>query len=314
MVHFVAIFLICVLSGCLVGQAQSDAAELATNAHNKYRRLQGSSDMKMMKWDEGIAQQAAEYASKCVFAHDPKRGQVGENIYVTSAVGVQNIDNKGITAWYNEIFNYDVSSFKCAAGKVCGHYTQVVWANSYRLGCAAASCPSGIKGAFSQGTIYICRYGPPGNYVGQNPFKVGAECSKCDESDDEWGNCLDGLCATDDMIPDTTTVTTRSTTNPTSTTTSTTAQPSTSSTSTNKPGSTTTSQPQATSSTSTIYSSTTPGTEPTEEPHCPTESPNDPDRGCSCSRYEEVLDDYEEKLRDWEEKYNAWKEKYNKCG
>ncbi|KAE9446141.1 hypothetical protein C3L33_21961, partial [Rhododendron williamsianum] len=53
----------------------------------------------------------------------------------------------------------------CAAGKVCGHYTQVVWRNSVRLGCARVRCNDGLW-------FITCNYDPPGNYVGQRPYNI----------------------------------------------------------------------------------------------------------------------------------------------
>ena len=44
----------------------------------------------------------------------------------------------------------------------CGHYTQVVWANTLSVGCGVAVCPTG--------TIVVCNYAPPGNYVGEKPY------------------------------------------------------------------------------------------------------------------------------------------------
>ncbi|PKI53176.1 hypothetical protein CRG98_026437 [Punica granatum] len=49
------------------------------------------------------------------------------------------------------------------SGKVCGHYTQVVWRNSVRLGCAKIRCITG-------GTFIGCNYDPPGNFIGQQPY------------------------------------------------------------------------------------------------------------------------------------------------
>ena len=66
--------------------------------------------------------------------------------------------------WVNEKSNYDSNSNTCAAGNVCGHYTQVVWENSLRLGCGKVRCDN------NRGTLIICNYDPPGNYVGQRPY------------------------------------------------------------------------------------------------------------------------------------------------
>ena len=54
--------------------------------------------------------------------------------------------------------------FYCAAGKVCGHYTQVVWRDSTAIGCARVDCNNG------GGVFITCNYNPPGNYVGRSPY------------------------------------------------------------------------------------------------------------------------------------------------
>ena len=53
----------------------------------------------------------------------------------------------------------------CAWGKECGHHTQVVWAETRRVGCVVHDCASN-RGA----TYAICNYNPPGNYEGQRPY------------------------------------------------------------------------------------------------------------------------------------------------
>jgi len=61
-----------------------------------------------------------------------------------------------------------------------GHYKQVLWANSYKVGCGYT--PEG-------GTV--CNYSPGGNYP-TDPFIVGAECSACPET---HPFCNNGLCS-----------------------------------------------------------------------------------------------------------------------
>ncbi|KAK4254085.1 hypothetical protein QN277_009514 [Acacia crassicarpa] len=68
-----------------------------------------------------------------------------------------------VKLWVNEKAYYDYSSNSCAAGKQCGHYTQVVWKNTIRVGCAKVRCNNG-------GTFISCNYDPPGNYVGRRPY------------------------------------------------------------------------------------------------------------------------------------------------
>lgn len=62
-----------------------------------------------------------------------------------------------------------------------GHYTQVLWASSYKVGCGYTS---------AAGTV--CNYSPGGNYIGQAPFLVGEACSECPGT---HPYCNDGLCS-----------------------------------------------------------------------------------------------------------------------
>ena len=43
-----------------------------------------------------------------------------------------------------------------------GHYTQLVWRKSTQIGCGSAAC--------ANGTVIVCRYSPPGNYIGEQIF------------------------------------------------------------------------------------------------------------------------------------------------
>ncbi|XP_059446929.1 pathogenesis-related protein 1-like [Corylus avellana] len=128
-------------------------------AHNDARAAVGVGPL---KWDDKVAGYARDYANKrigdCKLVHSG--GPYGENIAWGSA------DLSGTAAvklWVDEKKSYNYNSNSCAAGAVCGHYTQVVWRNSVRLGCAKVRCNSG-------GTFIICNYDPPGNYVGQKPY------------------------------------------------------------------------------------------------------------------------------------------------
>ena len=48
---------------------------------------------------------------------------------------------------------------------MCGHYTQVVWRNTTKIGCAIYTCPG-----FQYGSTVVCDYGPGGNIGGQSPY------------------------------------------------------------------------------------------------------------------------------------------------
>ncbi|XVF00654.1 hypothetical protein REPUB_Repub04eG0019700 [Reevesia pubescens] len=129
------------------------------NAHNTARAAVGVGPM---TWDNTVATYAQNYANKrigdCNLVHSG--GRYGENLAWSSA------DLSGTNAvrmWVNEKADYNYNSNTCAQGKVCGHYTQVVWRNSVRLGCAKVRCTNG-------GTFIGCNYDPPGNYIGRKPY------------------------------------------------------------------------------------------------------------------------------------------------
>nr|XP_020515668.1 glioma pathogenesis-related protein 1-like [Labrus bergylta] len=63
--------------------------------------------------------------------------------------------------WVDKKQHYDYNSQGCT--NVCGHYTQVVWASSYKVGCAAHLCPNGVKGTHfgpREGVVFECNYAP----------------------------------------------------------------------------------------------------------------------------------------------------------
>ena len=71
-------------------------------------------------------------------------------------------DASWLASWASEVANYTYASNTCAAGKVCGHYTQVVWRATTEVGCALADCP-----ALQFKSTVVCDYGPGGNSGGK---------------------------------------------------------------------------------------------------------------------------------------------------
>ncbi|XP_055482025.1 glioma pathogenesis-related protein 1 [Psammomys obesus] len=173
-----------------------DFIKECVHIHNQLRSrvTPTATDMLYMSWDPKLAQIAKAWTSVCRFQHNPQLGSrlhpnftgVGENIWTGSLILFS--ASSAIKTWYNEIEHYDFSTKKCT--KVCGHYTQVVWADSYKIGCAVKFCPtvSGYNG-ISNAAHFICNYGPGGNYPTW-PYKQGTTCSNCPTDD----KCLNNLC------------------------------------------------------------------------------------------------------------------------
>ncbi|ESN90023.1 hypothetical protein HELRODRAFT_104520 [Helobdella robusta] len=162
------------------------------NAHNNFRKGEGSSNMKKIKWNSVLAEMADTWASSCSFTHGQPSSpsspfpQTGQNLFATTVQAV-NVSSY-ISSWYKEKEKFDSVTQTCAAKAVCGHYTQVVWAATSDVGCSYALCPTLPPTKLTNAYFFVCNYGPAGNFVGQKPFKIGSACADCSDA------CTDGLC------------------------------------------------------------------------------------------------------------------------
>ncbi|KAB2046061.1 hypothetical protein ES319_D01G206900v1 [Gossypium barbadense] len=151
---------ICLMAFTLayVSLAQNPSNEDYLNVHNAARAKVGVGPM---TWDAIVAAYAQQYASKriadCDLIHST--GPYGENLaeasYALSGA-------EAVTLWVDERPHYNYDANQCVGGE-CLHYTQVVWRNSTRLGCARVKCNSGWW-------FVTCNYDPPGNIVGERPY------------------------------------------------------------------------------------------------------------------------------------------------
>ncbi|MBA0849660.1 hypothetical protein Goshw_018798 [Gossypium schwendimanii] len=144
---------ICLMAFTLayVSLAQNPSNEDYLNVHNAARAEVGVGPL---TWDATVAAYAQQYASKriadCDLIHST--GPYGENLaeasYALSGA-------EAVTLWVDEKPHYNYDANQCVGGE-CLHYTQVVWRNSTRLGCARVKCNSGWW-------FVTCNYDPPGN-------------------------------------------------------------------------------------------------------------------------------------------------------
>ncbi|NWV33994.1 GLIP1 protein, partial [Grantiella picta] len=171
--------------------------EDCVRAHNTFRFKVNppASNMFHMSWDAALAKTAKAWAKKCKFDHNiylkvpgkmhPTFPRVGENIW-TGTAHIFSVD-AALSAWFNEVSSYDFSTNTCT--RMCGHYTQVVWAESYKVGCAVHFCNTveNFPGLLNA-AHFVCDYGPAGNYP-RKPYKEGQPCSRCNNE-----KCVDKLC------------------------------------------------------------------------------------------------------------------------
>ncbi|NBC38334.1 CAP domain-containing protein [Corallococcus exiguus] len=140
-------------------------------AHNAARaaaKPTPSPALEPLTWDPAVAEIAQKWVDNCDYEHNAGRGNAGENI---AAATPDYLNAKTVVkGWVDEVADYDYSKNACASGKACGHYTQVVWRNTRRLGCATKRCTVNSPFGTSSWDFWVCNYAPPGNYVGQRPY------------------------------------------------------------------------------------------------------------------------------------------------
>jgi uncharacterized protein YkwD len=123
--------------------------------------------LEVLAWSSTLADVAQAYAERCRFAHSGNG--LGENLYAET--GVDSSAEAVVEAWASEAEFYNYTNNSCAAGEQCGHYTQVVWRATRRLGCGLARCTSNSPfGTGDPWNNWVCNYDPPGNFVGQRPY------------------------------------------------------------------------------------------------------------------------------------------------
>ena len=126
-----------------------------------------------LSWDTSIAKSAQKWADTMAktgnFAHSSSKSRNGwwENIYMISGTNLKTrVESDAVMYWINEAMNYDYSQNSCTSGSVCGHFTQVIWWTTRRIGCAKSTRKKG-----NITSIYmVCQYDPAGNVVWQRPF------------------------------------------------------------------------------------------------------------------------------------------------
>jgi uncharacterized protein YkwD len=115
-----------------------------------------------LTWSAQLASAAQAWVNKCtmngnIFAHDPQRGQTGENLAWGTSLTAQQAEQ----LWYSEVSKYNFAA--PAYSSAVGHFTQLVWKATTQVGCAKATCGGQV--------LISCRYAPPGNWnvvVGPN--------------------------------------------------------------------------------------------------------------------------------------------------
>ncbi|XP_025949594.2 serotriflin-like [Dromaius novaehollandiae] len=173
----------------VLSASKADQQKLVVDKHNALRRgvNPSASNMLKMKWSPEVAKNAEAWANKCTLSHSPTALRkinvtCGENLFMSTAPSSW---PDVVQKWYDEVKNFKYGTGATSAGAVVGHYTQVVWYRSNKVGCAVAHCPEANFQYF-----YVCQYCPAGNNIASlgKPYKEGKPCGDCPK------DCDNGLC------------------------------------------------------------------------------------------------------------------------
>lgn len=81
-------------------------------------------------------------------------------VYIKCRPGKATLETS-IKLFYGEKKFYDYEKTRCMPGRVCGHYTQVVWATTTHLGCAVHVCEP-LKfttgNTWKKAEFHVCNY------------------------------------------------------------------------------------------------------------------------------------------------------------
>jgi hypothetical protein len=159
-----------------------------TAAHNAKRAMVDvEPPLKPLRWDDQVAAIAQAWADTLAAScsasieHSPPPRPYGENIAAFFGFGFGSgpIGSAAevVENWYGEVECWEYGTIngseqcdmQCTSAMFsngCGHYTQVVWADTQRVGCGYAACDAGGESR----EYWVCSYDPPGNYQGQTPY------------------------------------------------------------------------------------------------------------------------------------------------
>lgn len=158
---------------------RADLEKRFLNAHNDIRRLYG---LPLFTWDENLATYAQAWADHlkqndgCNIRHrskddGTKKKSYGENLawnWISPKMSgpFQESPEFAVFGWAHECADYNFDDNSCRPEKKCGHFTQLLWKKSLRVGCAVVTCEGRetYKG-YGLAEAWVCNYDPAGNVV-----------------------------------------------------------------------------------------------------------------------------------------------------
>ncbi|KAM4693659.1 cysteine-rich venom protein-like [Discoglossus pictus] len=165
-------------------------SEFIVELHNLMRSQvkPTATNMLKMTWSLEAARSATCWAKACITERSTVYNRAipnfscGDNVHMSSKLlSWQDV----IEYFYSQVDNFEYGKGPKAVGLETGQYTQVVWYNSFQLGCAFNVC----NNKKVQYYVYVCHYCPGLNdKMLATPYDTGVTCRDCPKS------CEGGLC------------------------------------------------------------------------------------------------------------------------
>lgn len=167
-----------------------------------------ASNMRTMKYNHELEFIAQCWANSCngnPLVHDKcrrtvKYDHVGQNLgYVYSTnpkINKVKLIKDLTVLWYEEVADFNntwVNFHEKREHVVVGHYTQLIWAETTDIGCAMSYYTEYIANELFHQIVFVCNYGPGGNFIGKPVYKIGKPTSECPE-DITRNSFYKGLC------------------------------------------------------------------------------------------------------------------------
>jgi len=197
-----------------------DEKKIIVDKHNALRRkiargqdevshMPNAANMMELEWDDELAYIAQGWANQCYWEHDKCRitkdgcfASVGQNLAVdghSSPNGKATNWDWAIQEWYDEVKDYNKENAEKYTspgknGAMVGHFTQVIWADTHKVGCGYVKFyGSQPLGKAYYNNYYVCNYGRAGNTPNKPIYIVGKACSECPKN----SKCQNDLCKLD---------------------------------------------------------------------------------------------------------------------
>uniref|UniRef100_A0A915PDL3 SCP domain-containing protein n=1 Tax=Setaria digitata TaxID=48799 RepID=A0A915PDL3_9BILA len=169
-----------------------------TNKNGKH--MPSGKNMMKMVWSCTLEKAAQLWAERCVMKHSERDGKTGENLYFWSSsntIPKEELRTAGVFSskdWWSELPElYRNNPKNILTDKVweqgIGHFTQMAWGKTYKIGCGIASHCDGGKAVY-----VVCQYRPRGNMIGELIYELGKPCKTDGDCRTKKCHVKSGLC------------------------------------------------------------------------------------------------------------------------